>query len=583
MNNVTRLVWAFVYIAKTMPLGQTSRWSLSALAVLVAFLSPAEGAAQESPHGSFERQCTECHTLEGWKPLRDPLEFQHGSTGFPLAGSHRAVPCTSCHETLDFPLVATACADCHADPHVGELGFGCEDCHVPAGWDNRREMFEIHGATLFPLVGVHATVDCAGCHREVAPFEYALTPVECFACHAADYSNTTRPDHARVGFPTECEICHSPIGWNFALFDGGVGFAHDSFFPLTGSHRGLDCSACHADGFFGTSSDCYACHRGDYDQTSDPNHAAAGFPTDCESCHSTQGWGGAVLDHDSVFRLTGAHRGLDCELCHATGFAGTPTDCYSCHRGDYDQTSDPNHVAAGFPTDCEACHSTQGWGGAAFDHDNVFRLTGAHRGLDCESCHAAGFAGTPTDCYSCHRSEYQATRDPNHQAAGFPTACETCHDTTSWRGADFDHDQFFRLTGAHRTLDCDACHSKGFAGTPTDCYSCHRGDYDQTSDPNHVAAGFPTDCELCHNTSNWEDADFIEHDSLYFPIFSGRHRGEWDSCSDCHMSASNFSAFECINCHEHQCSDMNDKHKDVAGYSCVSTACYSCHPTGNED
>jgi len=422
------------------------------------------------------------------------------------------VPCISCHEILDFPLVATACADCHADPHVGELGFGCESCHVPAGWDNRREMFEVHGATLFPLVGVHATVDCAGCHRETAPFEYALTPVECFACHASDYASTTRPDHGRVGFPTECDLCHTPTGWNFAVFDGGAGFEHDSFFPLTGSHRGLDCSACHADGFF-----------------------------------------------------------------------GTPTDCYACHRADYDSTSDPNHAAAGFPTDCEACHGTGSWEGATTNHDEFFRLTGAHRGLDCEACHAEGFLGTPTDCYSCHRSDYEGTRDPNHAAAGFPTDCESCHGTNTWKGAAVNHDQFFRLTGAHRTLDCDACHANGFAGTPTDCYSCHRADYDGTRDPNHQAAGFPTDCELCHTTNNWDGAEFTEHDSLYFPIFSGRHRNEWDSCSECHVSASNFSVFECINCHEHQCSDMNDKHKDVGGYSCVSTACYSCHPTGEED
>ena len=32
---------------------------------------------------------------------------------------------------------------------------------------------------------------------------------------------------------------------------------------------------------------------------------------------------------------------------------------------------------------------------------------------------------------------------------------------------------------------------------------------------------------------------------------SGSHRGRWSSCSDCHKTAGNFAAFECIYCHAH--------------------------------
>ena len=96
----------------------------------------------------------------------------------------------------------------------------------------------------------------------------------------------------------------------------GAEVNHNQFFPLTGSHTGLDCESCHINGVFaGTPRDCVGCHRADYDATSDPNHAQAGFPTDCESCHTTATWLGAETDH-SFFPLTGSHRNLDCESCH---------------------------------------------------------------------------------------------------------------------------------------------------------------------------------------------------------------------------------------------------------------------------
>lgn len=41
----------------------------------------------------------------------------------------------------------------------------------------------------------------------------------------------------------------------------------------------------------------------------------------------------------------------------------------------------------------------------------------------------------------------------------------------------FDHDTTrFPLTGMHLRVSCERCHSGGlFAGTPTDCRSCHAG------------------------------------------------------------------------------------------------------------
>jgi hypothetical protein len=475
----------------------------------LAWLIPMVLEAQDNPHGDDDLDCAGCHTTEGWSPLADPIEFDHAETGFPLEQGHGKAECVSCHQSLVFSYVPTACVDCHSDPHRGELGFDCEGCHRPSGWDNRRSIWDIHGATLFPLTGVHATLDCASCHRREPPFEYALTPTDCFSCHLQDYQRADEPDHVSAGFPTECQFCHNTIEWDDADFGGGFGFDHSAFFQLTGTHATLDCSDCHVDGFAGTPTDCVGCHISDYNATRDPNHQQSGFSTNCEDCHGTVSWEGAVVDHQSFFPLTGQHRGLDCSDCHQNGFEGTPTDCVACHRDDYNATSDPNHAQAGFGTNCEDCHNTNGWEGAVVNHDAFFRLTGSHRNLDCDECHSDGFAGTPTDCYACHRDDYNATNDPDHEAAGFPRDCEECHNTNSRSGASINHPQF--------------------------------------------------------------------------PIGPGSEHREgsvWNSCSDCHPNPSNFGVFDCLSCHERD--EMDDEHEDEDGYVYQSPACLDCHPTGEE-
>jgi len=533
--------------------------------------------------GELGFSCETCHNPATWD-ARAHFAAIHDGTLFPLTGAHRSTDCAACHvedPPFEFQLTPLDCFSCHVDDyqnaeldHPG-LGFPttCEDCHTtqafqPANFFGGAFDHDI----FFPLRGSHATLDCSVCHEG----GFQGTPSDCFACHRDDYQSTTDPNHSALGFPTSCENCHGTTTW-----EGATSVEHDTFFPLNGVHAVLDCQACHADGFEGTPTDCFACHAADYNATRDPNHAAQGFATSCEDCHSESSWDVSDVDHDVFFPLVGAHRPLDCDACHAGGFAGTPTDCVACHQADYEATTDPNHQAAGFPTSCEACHSESSWEGAVVDHDNFFPLTGAHRPLDCDACHADGFEGTPTDCFSCHQAEYEGTTDPNHQQAGFPTSCESCHNTSDWDDADFDHDTFWPLTGQHRSLDCEECHAGGFEGTPTDCFACHAADYNQTTDPDHEAAGFPTTCEDCHNTSDWEDADF-NHDQMYFPIYSGRHEDEWNSCSDCHVVPSDYGVFECIFCHEHNQQDTDDEHDDVNGYVYESQACLNCHPNGEE-
>ncbi len=259
------------------------------LAVLLLLLQSAPDRAQEAsrnPHGPLKVGCSHCHTPEGWRPLKKSLPFDHGKeTGFPLLKSHKQVACIGCHQDLRFTHVSTACADCHEDPHRRALGLACESCHTPAGWDNRRRIFELHNASLFPLTGAHTRLDCGACHRQAPPFEFAGTPNDCFSCHAEDYRRA-QPNHVQLGFPTQCEACHST-----SSFAGADFRVHDSrFFPIfSGVHEGTwsSCSNCHTSGNLQTFS-CLTCHDHRRSEMDDEHRRVGGYRYEsraCLNCH----------------------------------------------------------------------------------------------------------------------------------------------------------------------------------------------------------------------------------------------------------------------------------------------------------
>ncbi|MBP9176369.1 MAG: hypothetical protein KBF67_02615, partial [Flavobacteriales bacterium] len=322
----------------------------------------------------------------------------------------------------------------------------------------------------------------------------------------------------------------------------------------------------------------------DFNNTVEPNHTQANFTNDCTQCHTTDGWTPSSYDHTSStgFALNGSHANVNCNQCHANGYTNTPNTCEGCHLADYNSTTDPNHGQAGFPTDCALCHDEGSWTTATFDHNSTaFPLTGQHITVDCMQCHTNGFAGTPTNCDACHIAEYNATTSPNHAQAGFPMDCAVCHTTSAWVPGTFDHENTgFPLTGQHVNASCIQCHANGYAGTPTNCDACHMADYNSTNNPNHASAQFPTDCATCHTTSAWDPSTF-NHDQQYFPIYSGRHDGEWNTCTECHTTPGNYNLFSCIDCHEHNNqSQVNNDHSEVNGYSYTPTSCFSCHPDG---
>jgi hypothetical protein len=301
----------------------------------------------------------------------------------------------------------------------------------------------------------------------------------------------------------------------------------------------------------------------------------------CETCHrpSDPDWHRARFDHNASFPLVGTHAQVQCAVCHRGNvYQGTARDCVGCHQADYQGTKTPNHAAAGFSTNCETCHRAgdPDWHRAILNHDQFFRLDGQHRVVQCVSCHGSGvYRGTPRECMACHRTDYEATRNPNHAAAGFPADCQQCHRSSDpdWHQATFNHDSAFRLEGTHRAAQCATCHvNQRFKGTPTQCVSCHQASYNQTRNPNHAAAGFPTSCDSCHRAgdSSWSQGRF----NHTFPI-SGAHRV---ACGQCHLDTSNYRAFSCTVCHARGKTDGD--HKGVGAYRYDSPACFACHPNG---
>ena len=475
-----------------------------------------------SPHGPLpdSLDCVSCHTPERWSPVRPAMDFDHQATAFPLTGRHAEAACATCHLNLRFdePSADEAtCVTCHLDVHQGSLSEDCVSCHTTESFTDVAGV-EVHANTTFPLTGAHLQVSCESCHVDDAAGAFSPLPTDCIACHQDDFERTasTSIDHQASGFPTQCNQCHTDLMWT-----GGAEFDH--------------------------------------------------------------------VDVSGGFELLGAHARTPCASCHVVpGFTTIyPTsdqnDCIACHQNDYNQ----EHGGSGFPTTCTTCHTVENWD-ADFDHVVVargFELLGAHDRIPCESCHIVpGFASKypasdQNDCIACHQDDYNR----QHAGSGFPTTCTTCHTVENW-DSDFDHvvvARGFDLLGAHNRIPCESCHIvPGFASKyPTndqnDCIACHQDDYNRE----HAGTGFPTTCLNCHTVNNW-NADNFDHDGLYFPIYSGPHKNTWADCATCHTVIGDFSAFTCFNCHEHNRTRMDSKHRGVSGYTYQSQACLSCHPNG---
>jgi len=559
--------------------------AVSAVALAAAlFSTPARAQKGKSPHKRLTLACEVCHSAESFKDIH----FDHSTTGYALEGHHAVASCLACHNVEDFSKVDGACASCHSDVHRGRLGTTCEHCHAAGGW-KVFDAEEIHADSNFPVMGRHLMVDCEGCHPGMPETDFRSTPTECVACHRADYEGVENPNHVQSGFSTDCRTCHQLMAWTPAVMSD-----HDVIFPIfSGSHRNQwsDCSECHTSPDNYRVFDCLTCHQ--HEQLATDSHHA-GMPDysytseACLSCHPT-GAAAQFLVHDAQYFpiYSGTHVGqwTDCAACHTTGTVAF--SCIDCHT--HDQAAvDPTHNGMpgySYTSDaCYFCHPT-GEKGNFVGHDALYFpiFSGTHSGrwTDCTACHTTGTAAF--SCIDCHDHE-QLVTDSHHVGmdgyAYASDACYSCH-PTGVAGQFLVHDaQYFPIySGTHvgQWTDCASCHTAGTAAFS--CIDCH------THDPTTVAPthnGMPgysytsDACYFCHPTG--ERGNFVDHDALYFPIFSGTHSGRWTDCAACHTTGT--AAFSCIDCHDHEQVVTDSHHVGMDGYAYASDACYSCHPTG---
>jgi len=319
------------------------------------------------PHkGQFEAratkgQCSECHTVEGWKPSVFGVK-EHDSSKYPLKGKHVTVECAKCHipagkDTI-YKVQFEMCTNCHKDAHDNQFALApynnkCEPCHTVV--DFHRTTFTIakHRSTRFALAGAHMAVPCAACHKvgagrrtdKILPFKFEDRT--CTACHQDPHKGEFNDRMARKrvnGTEFGCEACHTVKSW--ADING---FDHSKTkFPLSGAHRTVNCDGCHkaatgyASRFKGTPERCEACHN----DAHDGQFVAKDAKTHCGDCHNASRWAPSTFDHDTRthLSLTGGHANVACDKCHITTkivggktivvYKNTPNKCADCHGND---------------------------------------------------------------------------------------------------------------------------------------------------------------------------------------------------------------------------------------------------------
>lgn len=228
----------------------------------------------QDPHrGRAGLECDQCHTPDGWLMTR----FNHDMTGFPLNGSHVAVPCRDCHVGDRFVGQPDECFHCHGGQMPSTHQFAerrfCGECH------NTRAFVPATFRHDPPLTAVHLRVapECNRCHTGGRQ----LIADACVLCHGGDQP----PSHRAFlldapGGASDCNECHAAnAAWAMTVFQ------HPNAPPM--HQNGLPCSSCHPlplDIKSGMNQ-CWGCHVNE----TPPGHPAP-QNQDCVGCHRPSGF-----------------------------------------------------------------------------------------------------------------------------------------------------------------------------------------------------------------------------------------------------------------------------------------------------
>jgi len=466
--------------------------------------------------------------------------------------------CTKCH-TLGDKVSNEKCLDCHKELKVRidqRKGFhasgkvykkSCFICHS----DHHGRKFDIlrfdkakfdHKETGYVLEGAHKKKDCQECHKKDFISDpnikkkkqtYLGLNTTCLTCHV-DYHQKT--------LPVKCDNCH-----NYETFKTAPKFDHaKSKFPLTGSHKDVECKKCHVvkikngkefQEFKGLSfSNCTPCHE-------DAHQGQ--FGQNCKSCHSEVSFHqvkniGSFDHNKTTFPLEGKHSAVDCKKCHKASYTASLrhnrcTDCHiDYHKGDF--------VKNGITPDCRECHSEKGFPQSSFTierHNSStgnFKLEGAHLATPCIACHKKNtdwkFRNIGTKCVDCHDDIHKSYLDTKYYPG---SKCTNCHTLEQWTMVKFDHKLTkFPLEGKHSEQTCKACHDQKapvkseklhFTGLFTECTSCHTDEHNAQFEENGKV-----NCADCHTPEGWKSRPF-DHNKSRFKL-DGKHINV--ACAQCH-------------------------------------------------
>lgn len=547
------------------------------------------------PHGALEgaTQCFRCHAQGAGK-----------------AGMDRR--CLDCHQEVDWMrkrqrgfharVAASACASCHPD-------HGGRDFALIA-WDGgSKDRFD-HSRAGFALLGRHAELACAQCHkpalqkspvvpllklRDRARSWLGLEPA-CASCHA---------DPHRGSLGAACASCHSQSRWSPA-----PGFEHArTAYPLTGAHARPACLACHATPAVNEGrdasgalrprwrpvphADCVSCHR-------DPH--AGRFTGTCARCHGTASWttvNAKGFDHDQTrYPLRGAHATVRCDDCHAASRGGKRPPharCADCHADAHRGAATLHSVSV----DCATCHAVQGFTPSTLprtEHQRTaYPLEGAHQATECRDCHTRAPAGSAeaatlgrsrvrlrpghARCVDCHRDPH-AGRFSSGGKRARTLECLACHTLMGFQPSGFDGrahaTSAFPLEGAHLAVPCQRCHEElsspaggslrggatgrtlSFQHRARACADCH----DDPHAGQFRARADRAACEQCHDLATFAPAARFDHDRDSGFALQGAHART--PCAACHRPG-----------------PAGRDGKRVVTYRSTPSRCESCHTTGD--
>jgi hypothetical protein len=155
------------------------------------------------------------------------------------------------------------------------------------------------------------------------------------------------------------------------------------------------------------------------------------------------------------------------------------------------------------------------------------------------------------------------------------------------------HDNFFVVTGSHKTLTCNQCHDPAAAGFALNeqgvsCTGCHT---DAATTPTHAGVtGYNWStgtCISCHKDGSGGLPP--NHNTDYFPVTNTKHASV--GCAECHGATKAIADITCTPCHDQ--SSMSSTHSAIPAtktgsrdrvtyvdYQWSSSYCLKCHADG---